>query len=62
MRKADKMVRIGMRGDLAVMAAMAGAKMYVLNPQLGWVPADAPCVARAARLLGSHATWIYGVA
>jgi hypothetical protein len=51
------------RGAAAVAAARAGAPLYVLNPQTGWIRADVATLARAERLIAegaSHATWIYG--
>ena len=51
------------RGMDAVVAARSGAPFFVLNPQTGWILADAATLARAERLIAdgaAHATWIYG--
>ncbi len=51
------------RGRAAVEAARAGAHLYVLNPQVGWVRGDAATLVRAERLLAEGAepaTWVYG--
>ena len=47
-------------GARAIEAAKGGAKLYVLNPQRGWIEAGIGAMERAARM-DAHALWIYGV-
>lgn len=49
--------KIVMRGDLAI---ESGRPLWVLGFD-GWHPEGSRTRERATKMLGSHATWIYGV-
>jgi len=58
-RRRRGIMTMRIRGTQAIEAAKAGARLYVLSPQHGWIPVDsAATLARAAKM-DPASLWIY---